>query len=189
MTNASFHQLFVFQMVARLGSFSKAAAELSISQPAVSIQVKQLEKALDTPLLSRTRGGAQLTDTGRAVYDYAHLIFALAEEMESAVRDIQGLKTGQLSIGSSTTPGEYILPWAIGRFRHAYPGINVSLSISNTQSVVARILARELDFGMAGAPVESEGLVSFPYVTDRDRDHRPPRDYPGPAAQGSPGGP
>jgi DNA-binding transcriptional LysR family regulator len=166
MTNSNFHQLFVFQTVARLGGFSKAAAELSISQPAVSIQVKELEKTLGASLLSRTRGGVKLTDTGRAVYDYAHRIFALAEEMESAVRDIQGLKTGRLSIGSSTTPGEYILPWAIGRFRHSYPGIDVSLSISNTQSVVDRIVARELDLGMAGAPVETEGLASFPYVTD-----------------------
>ena len=90
----------------------------------------------------------------------------MAEEMESAVRDIQGLKTGRLSIGSSTTPGEYILPWAIGRFRRSYPGIEVSLSISNTRSVVDRILARELDLGMAGAPVEYEGLASFSYVTD-----------------------
>ena len=166
MKNANFHQLYVFHTVARLGGFSKAAADLSISQPAVSIQVKELEKTLDTPLLSRTRAGVKLTDTGTAVYTYANRIFSMAEEMESAVRDIQGLKTGRLSIGSSTTPGEYILPWAIGRFRRSYPGIEVSLSISNTRSVVDRILARELDLGMAGAPVEYEGLASFPYVTD-----------------------
>ena len=162
----NFHQLFIFHYVARLGSFSKAAKELSISQPAVSIQVRELEKSMGSALLHRMRRGLQLTDTGHAVFDYTQRIFALADEMENAVQDIQGLSSGRLTIGSSTTPGEYILPWAIGKFRQEYPGIDVSLSISNTQNVIERILNRELDMGMAGAVVDIQGLESFSYVTD-----------------------
>ena len=164
--NTNFHQLYVFHMVARLGSFSKAAQELSISQPAVSIQVRELERSMDSTLIHRMRRGLQLTDTGAAVFSYTQRIFALAEEMQDAIQDIQGLGSGRLTIGSSTTPGEYILPWAIGLFRRKYPGIEVSLSISNTQSIVDRILNRELDMGMAGAPAKLEGLSSFPYVDD-----------------------
>lgn len=166
MIGVNFHQLHIFHMVAKLGSFSRAAEELLISQPAVSIQVRELEKSMGSALIHRMRRGLRLTDTGETVYGYTKRIFSLAEEMQSAVQDIQGLTSGRLTIGSSTTPGEYILPWVIGQFRQKYPGLEISLSISNTQSVVERILSRELDLGMAGAPVNLEGLVSFPYVSD-----------------------
>ena len=166
MTETNFHQLHIFHTVARLGSFSKAANDLSISQPAVSIQVRELETTLGAPLIHRLRRGLQLTDTGEAVFGYTQRIFALSEEMRSAVQDIQGLRAGRLTIGSSSTPGEYILPWAIGKFRRQYPGVDVSLAISNTQSIVERIVNHELDLGMAGAIVNLQGLASFPYVED-----------------------
>ena len=166
MTIPNFHQLYIFHTVASLGSFSKAAGELQISQPAVSIQVRELEESMGSPLLHRLRRGLQLTDTGEAVYGYTQRIFSLAEEMQNAVQDIQGLSAGKLTIGSSTTPGEYILPWAIGKFRQKYPGVEVSLSISNTQTVVEKIYNRELDMGMAGAAVNLKGLKSFDYVSD-----------------------
>ena len=166
MDPTNFHQLRIFHAVARLGSFSKAAGELSISQPATSIQVRDLEKSMGCLLIHRMRKGLQLTDIGREVYSYAAQIFSLAEQMQTAVSETQGLRSGRLTIGSSTTPGEYILPWAIGQFRIRYPGVEVSLSISNTQTVVRRIRDRELDLGMAGAAVDGEGLVSFAYVSD-----------------------
>ena len=166
METTNFHQLYLFYTVARLGSFSKAASELSISQPAASIQVRELEKSMDCLLLHRMRRGLQLTDIGSEVFCYAQQIFSLAEEMQNAVNETHGLRSGRLSIGSSTTPGEYILPWAIGQFRRRYPGIDVSLSISNTQTVVQKIHDREFDLGMAGAPVSQDGLVSFTYIAD-----------------------
>ena len=166
MVSTNFHQLYIFHSVARLGSFSKAAEELSISQPAVSIQVRELEKSMGGALLHRMRRGLQLTDTGSAVFSYTQRIFSLAEEMQSAVQDIRGLRSGKLTIGSSTTPGEYILPWVIGQFQRRFPDVEVSLSISNTQTVLERIHNRELDLGMAGAPVSQQGLVSFTYVFD-----------------------
>ena len=166
MASTNFHQLHIFHTVARLGSFTKAAEELQISQPAVSIQVRELERNLGTTLLHRMRRGIQLTETGETVYGYTRRIFALADEMQASVQDIQGLRTGRLTIGSSTTPGEYILPWVMGIFQKRFPGVDVSLSISNTRSVVERILNRELDMGMAGAAVDIKGLVSFTYVDD-----------------------
>ena len=166
MSEINFHRLFIFHTVARLGSFTRAASELSISQPAVSIQVKELERSLDTTLLIRMRSGVSLTDTGETVYDYTRRIFTLADEMTNAIQDLTGLESGRLTIGSSTTPGEYILPFAIGRFRERYPKVEVSLAISNTRNVIDQIISRELDLGMAGAPVDIRGLASFLYVND-----------------------
>ena len=166
MSEINFHRLFIFHTVARLGSFTRAASDLSISQPAVSIQVKELERSLDTTLLIRMRSGVSLTDTGETVYDYTRRIFTLADEMTNAIQDLTGLESGRLTIGSSTTPGEYILPFAIGKFRERYPKVEVSLAISNTRSVIDQIMSRELDLGMAGAPVDIRGLASFLYVND-----------------------
>ena len=166
MAEINFHRLFIFHTVARLGSFTRAAGDLNISQPAVSIQVKELERSLDTTLLIRMRSGVSLTDTGETVFDYTRRIFTLADEMINAIQDLTGLESGRLTIGSSSTPGEYILPLAIGRFRERYPKVEVSLAISNTRTVIDQILSRELDLGMAGAPVDIRGLASFLYVND-----------------------
>ena len=166
MESPNFHQLYIFHKVASLHSFTRAADALSISQPAVSIQVRELETAFGSPLLHRTRKGPRLTDTGQTVFSYTQRIFSLAQEMQEAVHDIQGLKEGRLTIGFSTTPGEYILPWVIGQFQKRYPDVEVELSISNTQAIVDRINDRELDLGMVGAPVSLQGLASFPYVDD-----------------------
>ncbi len=166
MEGTNFHRLNIFHNVARLGSFSKAGEELSLSQPAISIQVRELEKTFGTPLLHRTRQGPVLTDTGRTVFEYAQRIFALDDEMQSAIHDLHDLKGGRLTVGSSTTPGEYILPWVIGQFQKRYPDIEVSLAITNTQTVIRRIIDREFDLGMAGSVVDLEGLASVPYVDD-----------------------
>lgn len=164
--SVNFHQFHIFYTVATLASFSKAARKLSISQPAVSIQVRELEKEMGSALLHRMRRGLQLTDTGQVVFAYAQRIFPLADEMQSAVHDIQGLRSGRLTIGSSTTPGEYILPWVIGQFHRRYPEVEISLSIANTQTIVSRIRNRELDLGMAGAPINLRDLATFSYVSD-----------------------
>ena len=131
-TELNFHQLRIFYTVARRRSFSRAAEDLDISQPAVSIQVQELEKTLGITLLHRRTRNLQLTEEGQTVYDYAHRIFSLSSEMRESVQDILGLRTGHLTLGASTTPGEYILPVATGRFLQHYPGIQVELKISNT---------------------------------------------------------
>ncbi len=130
------------------------------------MQIRDLERALGSSLMLRLRRGLRLTDTGKAVFSYTQRIFALAEDMHTAIQDIQGLNTGTLTIGSSTTPGEYILPGMIGKFRQRYQGVQVSLTIANTQSIINQILAHGLDIGMAGTPVNLKGLASFEYVRD-----------------------
>lgn len=167
-TELNFHQILIFYTVARCGSFSRAAEEMDISQPAVSIQVHDLENALGLSLLNRRARGLRLTEAGEIVYGYAHRIFSLSSELEEAVQDIKGLRTGQLILGASTTPGEYILPVAIGRFRQLYPEIQVRLEISNTRTIVKQILHREIDLGMIGSRPddEKEALEMTTYVED-----------------------
>ena len=166
-TEFNFHQLRIFYTVARQGGFSRAAKALEISQPAVSIQVQDLEKTLGVPLFHRRSKGLQLTEIGETVYGYVHRIFGLTTELGEAVQDIRGLKAGHLTIGASTTPGEYILPVAVGRFRRRYPDIEVELKISNTRSIVSQIHQRELDIGMIGSALEGDdALETSTYVMD-----------------------
>lgn len=166
-TEFNFHQLRIFYTVARQGGFSRAAKALEISQPAVSIQVQDLEKSLGVPLFHRRAKGLQLTEIGETVYGYVHRIFGLSSELQEAVQAIRGLKAGHLTIGASTTPGEYILPVAVGRFRRRYPEIEVELKISNTRSIVSQIHQRELDIGMIGSALEGdEALETSTYVMD-----------------------
>ena len=163
----NFHQLRIFYTVARHGGFSRAAKALEISQPAVSIQVQELEKNLEVPLFHRRSRGLQLTEIGETVYGYVHRIFALSSELQEAVQAIRGLTAGHLTIGASTTPGEYILPVAVGRFRRRYPDIDVELRISNTRSIVSQIHQRELDIGMIGSALEGDdALETSTYVMD-----------------------
>ena len=153
--------------MARQGGFSRAAKALEISQPAVSIQVQDLEKHLGVPLFHRRSKGLQLTEIGETVYDYVHRIFSLSSELREAVQAIRGLKAGHLTIGASTTPGEYILPVAVGRFRRRYPDIDVELRISNTRSIISQIHQRELDIGMIGSALEGDdALETSTYVMD-----------------------
>ena len=164
----NFHQLYIVYTVAQCNSFSRAAQELLISQPAVSIQVQELERSLGAVLFHRQPKGLQLTDVGRTVFDYAQRIFALADEMRQAIQDIQGLNRGRLTVGASTTPGEFLLPIAIGRFRQIYPGIEVEPVMGSTTAMLERILRRELDIavvGQAGEAVPEEVRLE-PYTTD-----------------------
>lgn len=158
----NFHQLYVFHAVAFHQSFSRAADALEITQPAVSIQVQELEKSLGVTLFHRRPGGLRVTEVGETVYAYAQQIFALSSRMLETVQEIFDLKTGHLRLGASTTPGEFVLPLAVGRFRQLYPGIRVELIIANTRSIIQRILNRELDLGMVGErPEEHSGELEL----------------------------
>ena len=147
----NFHQLYIFFAVASHRSFSRAAESLSITQPAVSIQVQELEKFLGAALFHRRTRGLRITEVGETVFAYAQQIFSLSGKLLETLEEIHNLQTGRLALGASTTPGEYLLPLAVGRFRQLYPGISVELSIANTLTITQRILNQELDLGMVGS--------------------------------------
>lgn len=150
----NFHQLYIFQTVADHLSFSRAAEALEITQPAVSIQVQELEKFLAVTLFHRRPRGLRITDVGNAVLAHSQQIFALSGRLMETVQEMENLQSGHLVLGASTTPGEYVLPLVVGRFRQVYPGIHVQLTIGNTRSVIQQILDRDMDLGMVGDSAE-----------------------------------
>ena len=109
-------RLQVFQAVAKLLSFTKAAEMLHMTQPAVTFQIRQLEEHFDTRLFDRTHNKISLTKSGRIISEYTDKIFEAYAEMENAVREETGKLSGKLTIGASTTIAEYMLPSLLGYF-------------------------------------------------------------------------
>ena len=160
------HQLRIFYTVARLGSFSRAAEELRISQPSVSIQVADLERSLSVDLFEQLGKRIYLTDAGRVLEDYARQILNLVEEANSALAEVAGEYRGRLTIGASSTPGTYVLPRVIGAFQERFPNVTVTLDIANTRRIQERILRNELDVGIVGWEVSSHNLEVLPLLED-----------------------
>jgi DNA-binding transcriptional LysR family regulator len=156
----------VFQAVASNMSFSRAAEELSISQPGVSFHVKALEKEYGTPLLERVGKKLFLTDAGRTVLAYANRISLLDEEARVAVEELKGLRSGLLVVGASATIGIYLLPEVVGEFRNRHPGIKVSLRVGNKRHTLERLAKNELDFGLVASPILDDALIGEPYLSD-----------------------
>jgi len=157
--------LQVFYTVAKRLSYSRAAEELYISQPAVSRHVHALEKDLGAKLLGQSGNRVYLTDAGRIVFDYAQRVFALTEEAKRALLELEGLERGYLRLGASSTPGVYLLPPLVTLFRARYPGVEVSLTIGNSQDIEERVVRNELDLGFVGARFLAQLQVQ-PYLRD-----------------------
>src|SRR5947209_2570167 len=156
----------VFQAVATHLSFSRAAEELSISQPGVTFHIKALEKEYGTGLFERVGKRLYLTDAGRTLAGYAQRLALLEEEARVALEELKGLESGLLVIGASATIGIYLLPEVVGEFRKRHPGIKVSLRVGNKRHTIEQLLHNELDFGLVASPVTDPALSVEPYLDD-----------------------
>ena len=152
-------RLKVFHTVARLLSFTKAAEELHMTQPAVTFQVRQLEEYFNTRLFDRTHNKVSLTPAGERVAEFAERIFDLYAEMESGVRDLTGEISGALTIGASTTIAEYMLPALLGEFKNQYPDINLRLKVSNSEGIVSMVEHNVIDLGVVESAVNNKNLI------------------------------
>lgn len=152
-------RLQVFQTVARLLSFTKAAEELHMTQPAVTFQVRQLEEQFNTRLFDRTHNRISLTDAGSRVYGCADRIFELYAEMDNAVRELTGDISGVLILGASTTVAEYMLPALLGDFKAKNPEVTIRLKVANTDGIVSMVENNTIDLGIVEAPVNNKNLV------------------------------
>jgi molybdate transport repressor ModE-like protein len=160
-------QLRTLSEVAERGSFSAAAEALGVSQPAVSQQIRALEREIGEPLLDRGGRGARLTERGEMVQRYAQRMLALSDEFQRELADGDGELTGSLVVGSSTGLGEHVLPLLLGGFRAEHPKVTVSLRIEATSTVIDRVLARELELGVVGATRPHRALTYEPFLRDR----------------------
>ncbi len=165
LSRLSFHHLQVFRAVARRLSYSRAAEEFVISQPAVSRHVHALERELGAQLLGQVGNRVYLTDAGRMVLAYADRVAELTGEVERALAELENLERGYLRIGAASTPGLYLLPPVVAEFRRRYPGIDVSLRLANSQQVEEAVQRAELDVGFVGARFLPE-LQVRPYARD-----------------------
>lgn len=152
-------QLRTFQTVARLNSFSRAASELHLTQPAVSAQICALEKAVGVRLFDRIGRRIVLTAAGRALLGAADDILARLVNLQKELRDLGELKVGHLRIGASQMVGVYLLPELLAGFRRLYPAIALAIRVESADRIAALVAGDELDVGLIG-----EGV---PFVDDR----------------------
>ena len=161
------NHLALFRAVAEAGGFSRAAEVVHVSQPAISMQVAELEESLGTALFDRLPRGVRLTDAGQTLLGYAQRIGTLEGEAERAMRELRGLARGRLALGASTTIGSYLLPTILGEFRRRHPAVELQLTIANTDEIKNRLLDRTLDLGLTeGTPPQVEDLSARVFSED-----------------------
>ncbi|MBE9221844.1 LysR family transcriptional regulator [Cyanobacterium stanieri LEGE 03274] len=175
MIHATLHQLEVFETVARLQSFTKAAEELSIKQPTVSSQIKQLTQTVGLPLFEQIGKQLYLTNAGEELLNTCHDIFARLNNFEMTVADLKGVKEGKLCLTVVTT-GKYFIPRLLGSFCQLYPHIDVSLQVTNHQQIHERMLENKDDLYILSKPPEDVDLerhifLDNPLVVVAPRNH------------------
>jgi DNA-binding transcriptional LysR family regulator len=162
-------QLRILRAIASEGSFKRAADSLYVSQPAVSLQVQNLERQLSVPLFDRGGRRAQLTEAGHLLLEYGDRILSLCQETCRAIEDLQNLQGGTLIVGASQTTGTYLLPRMIGLFRQRYPEVAVQLHVHSTRRTSWSIANGQIDLAIIGGEVPSElqdSLEIIPYAED-----------------------
>ena len=160
-------QLAAFCAVVERRSFSQAAEQLGVTQPAVSLQIRSLEKRLGLQLLDRSGRRVEPTEAGQRLYRSAQRLLAMEEQLLAELGDeAEGELTGRLEIGASTGPGGTALPIVLCEFQARHPDIHVALSVSDTQRVVEQVARRELELGVVGAVRRHRGVVFEPFFRD-----------------------
>jgi DNA-binding transcriptional LysR family regulator len=159
-------QLEAFTLVVELGSFTRAAKLMFMTQPAISFQIKALEEQLGLQLLERAERRVFLTEAGKLVYVEAKKILASNRSILEYLAQLRGLNKGTLNLGASTIPGEYLLPQFLGEFKRMHPEIKLKLEIGSTQRITELVLAREVDLAVVGAAKLHPYLEYQPLFTD-----------------------
>ena len=156
-------QLQCFEAVARLSSYTRAAGELHLTQPAVSMQIRQLEQQAGLPLTELLGKQVHLTEAGREVHGYARSILHQVEEMDNVLNDLKGLSGGQLRIAAISS-ANYFVPQLIGIFHQRFEHISVSMDVTNQTSVMRQVAENEVDMAIMGQPPEDSNLEAIPFM-------------------------
>ena len=175
MKHVTLRQLKVFESVARHLSFSRAAEELHLTQPAVSMQVKQLEEQAGLPLTEMVGKKVYLTEAGEEVARHARRIAQQLREADEALDALKGVRGGRLSIGVIST-AKYFAPRLLAEFRRRHPGIELNLGVHNRETVVRQLADNEIDLAIMGQPPQefttiAEAFADHPLVIVAPPDH------------------
>lgn len=160
------YQFKVFCTVTRTQSFSKAAKLLHMSQPAVSTHIKNIEEYYQGLLFDRTPHGVILTKAGEVFYNYAQKILDLHDEMEQELESVMHKKTQQIVVGASTTIGNVSLPCSIYLFKEEFPEFSIRLEIANSEEVLRKTMANEVDIGVFEGFHDTPELNAIPVTSD-----------------------
>jgi DNA-binding transcriptional LysR family regulator len=161
-------QLAAFCSVVERRSFSQAAERLGVTQPAVSLQVRALEKRLGTQLLDRSGRRVEPTEAGWRLYRGAQRMLALEDQIAFDVAaTAEGELAGDLVLGASTGPAAIAVPIVLCEFQRENPGVRVFLTVSDTHTVVERVATRELELGIVGASRRHRGVRFEPFFSDQ----------------------
>jgi DNA-binding transcriptional LysR family regulator len=152
--------LRIFVEVANTGGFSAAARNLGLTQPAVSFQIRTLEKDYGNTLIDRSTGHSRLTEAGRSFLKYAVSILEMEEELRGEMEGRRGEVAGPITIAASNIPGEYIMPFILAGYRERYPLTDPRLDIADSEKVLERVRAGEVDLGCVGLR-EEDGRLRY----------------------------
>ncbi|MDH5632301.1 MAG: LysR family transcriptional regulator [Gammaproteobacteria bacterium] len=161
--NITFRQLQVFRSVARHLSYTQAAQELHLSQPAVSMQVKQLEENLGLPLFEQMGKKTYLTDAGHEFYNYSQEINRLLNEAGEVLENLKGVRGGRLSVSVAST-ANYFATRLLADFSRQHSDITISLDVTNRRSLLDQLINNETDLVIMGKPPEGLDLVTEPFM-------------------------
>jgi DNA-binding transcriptional LysR family regulator len=159
-------RLVVFRKVAEQRGFRKAAEELYLTQPAVSLQIRALEDDLGVNLFDRTGAQIELTAAGEVLLRYVTQTASLLLQAEDAIAALKGDHSGHIALGASTTIAQYVLPGLLGDFQKQFPRVQTTLISGNTEPVVAAIENRKIVLGMIEGPARSRGVKTEPFLKD-----------------------
>jgi DNA-binding transcriptional LysR family regulator len=159
----TFRQLEIFEAIARLGSFTRASEELFLTQPTVSMQIKKLTETVGVALIEQVGKKIHLTPDGQQLALATREIFGILDRYTMSVAERQGLKQGQLRLMAITT-ASYFAPRLLGEFARLYPGIDVSLRVTNKEQVLASIADNLDDLYFLGQPPDDIDVVATPIM-------------------------
>lgn len=160
-------RLRVLLAVARHGSMSRAADELYLSQPTVSLHMKSLREMLGTPVVEQRGRRMELTEAGRILEHHAVRALAELEQAREEIERHKGIERGRLSIGAGTTPGTYLLPELLGRFQSRHPAIELHLEVAATGTIVEKLRRGELHLGVVGETGPHKDIEQRALLPDR----------------------
>jgi LysR family transcriptional regulator, transcriptional activator of the cysJI operon len=158
--------LRVFLSVSKHLNYTRAGEEINLSQPSVSVRIRQLETELRVKLFEQLGKKVVLTDAGQLLVPYANRVMAAVDDAHHAIDELQGLERGSLRIGASTTPGMYLVPQVVARFIRSHPRIDLHLRIKDTREVEDGVLSNEFDFGFVGGHLAAGEVSAVPWLTD-----------------------
>ncbi len=160
------HKLEIFVAIARLGSFTRAADDLHMTQPTVSQQLAMLEAQIGTPLIERDTRRLQLTAAGEMLLTYAERLLALSDEATEAARAAAGLADRTLRLGVGHVLSAYLLPDLLSKFQARFPGHTVNITVGNTGELLSLVATETVELALVGIPADHPDVVVTPFIHD-----------------------